>query len=44
MVGAPFELSYTLTAGYISGRRAPQEIMVPLSDMTKALANREAPH
>jgi len=26
LVGAPFELSYTLTAGYISGRRALQEI------------------
>jgi serine protease Do len=26
VVGAPFDLSYTLTAGYISGRRAPGEI------------------
>jgi serine protease Do len=33
VVGAPFELSYTLTAGYISGRRAPERIKGPLSSM-----------
>jgi serine protease Do len=33
VVGAPFELSYTLTAGYISGRRAPEKIKGPLSSM-----------
>jgi S1-C subfamily serine protease len=32
-VGAPFELSYTLTAGYVSGRRAPKPIKGPLSSM-----------
>jgi len=33
IVGAPFQLSYTLTAGYISGRRAPEQIKGPLSSM-----------
>jgi serine protease Do len=33
VVGAPFELSYTLTAGYISGRRAPEQVKGPLSSM-----------
>jgi S1-C subfamily serine protease len=33
VVGAPFELSYTLTAGYISGRRDPEPIKGPLSSM-----------
>jgi serine protease Do len=32
-VGAPFELSYTLTAGYVSGRRAPKPIRGPRSSM-----------
>jgi serine protease Do len=33
IVGAPFQLSYTFTAGYISGRRAPEQIKGPLSSM-----------
>jgi S1-C subfamily serine protease len=33
IVGAPFDLSYTLTAGYISGRRAPRQIKDPPSLM-----------
>jgi serine protease Do len=33
VVGAPFELSYTLTAGYISGRRSRHEIEGTLAPM-----------
>ena len=33
VVGAPFDLSYTLTAGYISGRRAPRQIQDSHSSM-----------
>lgn len=44
VVGAPFELIYTLTAGHISGRRVPQEIQGPLSSIelfqTDAAINR----